>query len=95
MRRKGVSKEHRPDPIIQMGLFMDTDGIPLTYGLFPGNTLDKKTLIPMIEKVRTEYTLGRIIIVADREKQPFKKQKALFHLPRHKTDPLLMVLPST
>ncbi len=66
MRRKGVSKEHRPDPIIQMGLFMDTDGIPLTYGLFPGNTLDKKTLIPMIEKVRTDYTLGRIIIVADR-----------------------------
>ena len=66
MRRKGVSKEHRPDPIIQMGLFMDTDGIPLTYGLFPGNMLDKQTLIPMIQKIRKDYTLGRIIIVADR-----------------------------
>lgn len=66
MRRKGVSKEHRPDPIIQMGLFMDTDGIPLTYGLYPGNMLDKQTLIPMIRKIRKEYTLGRIIIVADR-----------------------------
>ncbi len=66
MRRKGVSKEHRPDPIIQMGLFMDTDGIPLTYGLYPGNMLDKQTLIPMIQKVRKDYTLGRIIIVADR-----------------------------
>lgn len=66
MRRKGVSKEHRPDPIIQMGLFMDTDGIPLTYGLYSGNTLDKQTLIPMIRKIRKDYTLGRIIIVADR-----------------------------
>jgi transposase len=66
MRRKGVSKEHRPDPIIQMGLFMDTDGIPLTYGLYPGNMLDKQTLIPMIRKVRKDYTLGRIIIVADK-----------------------------
>jgi transposase len=62
----GICKEHRPDPIIQMGLFMDTDGIPLTYGLYPGNMLDKQTLIPMIQTIRTDYTLGRIIIVADR-----------------------------
>ncbi len=66
MRRNGICKEHRPDPIIQMGLFMDTDGIPLTYGLYPGNMLDKQTLIPMIQTIRTDYTLGRIIIVADR-----------------------------
>lgn len=66
MRRKGVSKEHRPDPIIQMGLFMDTDGIPLTYDLYPGNMLDKQTLIPMIRTIRKNYNLGRIIIVADR-----------------------------
>lgn len=66
MRRKGVSKEHRPDPIIQMGLFMDTDGIPLTYGLYPGNMLDKQTLIPMIRTIRKDYELGRIIIVADK-----------------------------
>jgi len=66
MRRKGVSKEHRPDPIIQMGLFMDTDGIPLTYGLYPGNMLDKQTLIPMIRTIRKDYELGRIIIVGDK-----------------------------
>ena len=48
LRRKGVSKEHRRSPIVQMGLFMDTDGIPLTYGLYPGNMLDKQTLIPMM-----------------------------------------------
>ena len=36
--RKGVSKEHRPNPIVQMGLFMDNQGIPITYEFFPGNT---------------------------------------------------------
>lgn len=66
MLRKGVSKEHRPDPIVQMGLFMDTNGLPISYGLFSGNTLDKQTLIPMMDKIQDEYSLGRIIVVADR-----------------------------
>jgi len=66
LRRKGVSKEHRPDPIIQMGLFMDTEGIPITYDLFPGNTLDKTTLIPMMKTIRKNYNLGRVLIVGDR-----------------------------
>ena len=66
LRRKGVSKEHRPEPIIQMGLFMDTEGIPITYDLFPGNTLDKKTLIPMMDSIRKDYNLGRVLIVGDR-----------------------------
>lgn len=66
MRRKGVSKEHRPDPIVQMGLFMDTEGIPIYYGLFSGNTPDKQTLIPMMGRLLDRYALGRIIVVADR-----------------------------
>lgn len=66
MLRKGVSKEHRPDPIVQMGLFMDTNGLPISYGLFSGNTLDKQTLIPMMDKLQDEYSLGKIIVVADR-----------------------------
>jgi len=66
LRRKGYSKEHRSSPIVQMGLFMDTDGIPLTYGLHPGNMLDKQTLIPMMRKVRKQYDLGRYIVVGDR-----------------------------
>ena len=66
LRRKGVSKEHRSEPIVQMGLFMDTDGIPLTYGLYPGNMLDKQTLIPMMHQVRKQYNLGRFILVGDR-----------------------------
>lgn len=66
MLRRGVSKEHRPDPIVQMGLFMDTNGLPISYGLFSGNTLDKQTLISMMDKLQEEYSLGRIIVVADR-----------------------------
>lgn len=66
MLRKGVSKEHRPDPIVQMGLFMDTNGLPISYGLFSGNTQDKQTLIPMMEKLQEQYSLGRVIVVADR-----------------------------
>jgi len=66
LRRKGVSKEHRSSPVVQMGLFMDTDGIPLTYGLYPGNMLDKQTLIPMMHQVRKKFELGRFIVVGDR-----------------------------
>ena len=66
MRKKGVSKEHRPDPIVQMGLFIDTDGIPITYKLFPGNTSDKTTLIPALGRIQHDYSLGRIIVVADK-----------------------------
>jgi transposase len=66
LRKKGVSKEHRPDPIVQMGLFMDTHGIPITYKLFPGNTPDKTTLIPALGEIQRDYSLGRIIVVADK-----------------------------
>ncbi|MEZ0537424.1 IS1634 family transposase [Caldicellulosiruptoraceae bacterium PP1] len=66
LRRNGDSKEHRPDPIVQMGLFMDTNGIPITYKLFPGNSPDKTTLIPALRRIQHDYSLGRIIVVADR-----------------------------
>ncbi|KUK63097.1 MAG: Transposase IS4 family protein [Desulfotomaculum sp. 46_80] len=64
LRKKGVSKEHRPDPIVQMGLFMDTMGLPISYRLFPGNEPDKTTLIPILTELTREYNLGRIIVVA-------------------------------
>lgn len=66
MRRKGVSKEHRPNPIVQMGLLMDSQGIPVTYELFSGNTNDCETLMPVLRKVRDQYQVGRFIVVADR-----------------------------
>lgn len=66
IRKKGVSKEHRPDPIVQMGLLMDTKGIPIMYDLFPGNINDCETLLPILEKVKKDYEVGRTIIVADK-----------------------------
>jgi len=66
MKKRGVSKEHRPDPIIQMGLFMDTMGIPISYKLFPGNTNDCETVRPMLTELKRDYDIGRVIIVADK-----------------------------
>jgi transposase len=66
LRRKGVSKEHRPEPIVQMGLLIDNNGIPIAYRLFPGNTNDKVTLIPVLNELKEKYELGRVIVVADK-----------------------------
>ncbi|MDF2632345.1 MAG: transposase [Caproiciproducens sp.] len=66
VRRKGVSKEHRPNPIVQMGLFMDAAGIPITFQLFPGNTNDCLTLRPSLSRIQKQYQLGKVIVVADK-----------------------------
>lgn len=63
---KGVSKEHRPNPIVQMGLFMDNNGLPITYELFPGNTNDCLTYRPNFGRIKKEFELGRVISVADK-----------------------------
>lgn len=65
-KRKGVSKEHRPNPIIQMGLFMDSNGLPITYELFPGNTNDCLTYRPNFGRIKKLFELGRVITVADK-----------------------------
>ena len=65
-RRKGISKEHRPNPIVQMGLFMDDKGFPVTYDLFEGNTNDGKTFSPMSARVRAQLDMDHIIFVADK-----------------------------
>ena len=67
-RMRGVSKEHRPSPIVQMGLFLDSDGIPLDYELFPGNRNDMTTLLPAMSKagVRDLPRGERVVVVADK-----------------------------
>lgn len=65
LRKYGKSKENRPNPIIQMGLAMDADGIPINYELFPGNKLDKETFRSVIGEVRKNYNSDRIVVVAD------------------------------
>ncbi len=65
-RKKGPSKEHRKDPIIQMGLLMDPNGIPMAFHTFSGNESEKTTMLPAIQRVKKDYEIGRIIVVADR-----------------------------
>lgn len=65
-RRRGVSKEHRPEPIVQMGLFMDNSGLPVTYGLFPGNTNDVVTMRPMMQNLAGSVGNKNFVFVADK-----------------------------
>ena len=64
-RKNGVSKENRKEPIVQMGLFIDNNGIPVSHKLFPGNTQDKTTFKNVLENDVDEMDLGRIVVVAD------------------------------
>jgi transposase len=64
-RKFAKSKEGRHNPIVQMGLAMDSDGIPIHYRLFEGNKLDKETFRSVIGEVRRKYGTGRIVVVAD------------------------------
>ena len=64
-KKYGKSKEHRPNPIIQMGLFMDGDGIPLAFSLFPGNTNEQKSLKPLEQKVLSDFDCQKFIYCSD------------------------------
>ena len=65
-RKKGVSKENRTNPIVQMGLLIDNQGLPISYKLFEGNTNDFDTLMPVLEDLKDDYGLGKVIVVADK-----------------------------
>ena len=65
-RKRGPEKNHRPDPIVEMGLMMDANGIPVAYDLFPGNESEKVHMRPIIDRIKREYDDCRIIFVADR-----------------------------
>lgn len=64
-KKYGKSKEHRPNPIIQMGLFMDGDGIPLAFSLFPGNSNEQTSLKPLEKKVLGEFGCQKFIYCSD------------------------------
>jgi Transposase len=65
LRKKGVSKEHRPNPIVQLGLASDADGLPISYEVFPGNESEKLHLRPSIFELRDKYDSGKVIAIAD------------------------------
>ena len=64
-KRYGPSKEHRPNPLVQMGLFIDGDGIPLAFSLGPGNQNEQETLQPLEKKILKDFSLSRFIVCTD------------------------------
>ena len=65
IKKYGKSKEHRPNPIITMGLFMDADGIPLAFDIFPGNQNEQLTLKPIEKKVIKDFNCSEFIFCSD------------------------------
>ena len=67
LRKYGISKEHRPNPLVGMGLFMDGDGIPLSFNIYPGNQNEQKTLISEESKIINDFKLDntKIILCTD------------------------------
>lgn len=66
LRAFGASKERRPNPIVQMGLLQDADGVPISYRLFRGNTTDGETMLPVLADMKREQGVGRVVAVADK-----------------------------
>ena len=66
LRKRGPEKNHRPDPIVEMGLLLDKQGFPISYNLFSGNTSEKETLIPEIHNIKRRHNIDNVIVVADR-----------------------------
>lgn len=65
LRQYGHSKESRPNPIVQMGLFTDMDGIPLAFCINPGNTAETTTLKPLEDKLRDNFGLSKVVVCTD------------------------------
>ncbi len=65
LKQYGYSKEHRPNPIIQMGLFMDGDGVPLAFNINKGNTNEQLTLKPLEQKILADFELSKFIVCTD------------------------------
>lgn len=65
LRRYGKSKEHRPNPIVQMGMFMDADGLPLAFCINPGNTSEQQTIQPLEEILANEFNLSEFVVCTD------------------------------
>lgn len=65
LRQYGRSKENRPNPIVQMGLFTDMDGIPLAFCINPGNTAETTTLKPLEDKLNEDFGLSKVVVCTD------------------------------
>ena len=64
-RKYGKSKENRPNPLVQMGLFMDGDAIPMAFNITPGNTNEQETLQPLEQKILDDFNLAKFVVCTD------------------------------
>ena len=65
LKQYGFGKDHKPNPIVEMGLFMDGDGIPLAFSIHSGNTNEQTTLMPLEEKILNDFKLSKFIVCTD------------------------------
>ena len=75
LRQYGQSKEGRPNPIVQMGLFTDMDGIPLAFCVNPGNTAETRTLKPLEDKLRDNFGISKVIVCTDGGLSSYENRK--------------------
>ena len=75
LRQYGYSKEHRPNPIVQMGLFTDMDGFPLAFCINPGNTAETVTLKPLEEKLKKNFNLSKVVVCTDGGLSSYENRK--------------------
>ncbi len=64
-RRYGMSKQHQPLPLVQMGLFMDTNGMPLAFDMHPGNTSEQGTLTPLEKRIMKDFGISKFVVCTD------------------------------
>lgn len=65
LKQYGISKEHRPNPIVQMGLFMDGDGMPLVFSIFDGNKNEQPSLKPLEQRILSDFELSKFVVCTD------------------------------
>lgn len=65
LRKYGFSKEHRPNPIVQMGMFLDGNGFPLSFSLSPGNTNEQTMLQPLEKKILEDFSISKLVVCTD------------------------------
>ena len=65
LKQYGKSKEHRPNPIVQMGLFMDGNGMPLSFVIYPGNASEQPSLIPLEKKIIKDFPISKFVVCTD------------------------------
>ena len=64
-RKYGYSKEHKPNPIVQMGMFMDANGVPLAFSVFPGNSSEQPSMIPLEKKILNDFDIDKMVVCTD------------------------------